>query len=495
MWTRRHALEEVAGRVGGAVKVLLGFLAIWTVPASSDIEAEPVVWRVSFAERGDSRGYVIRVHSTERIAEEDYEVDLIGTRTLLVVLSEARLSRAFRKDAPIGAVADYTALQRRQRVEIRFELRQDLPVHVVFYPDRSSTDFLLALNHAPRASSVARKVRESPSETRTVRGSTNDRPEPAGGEAAGLTSSAPVRSDPGAQAKAEPEGTAAGSAPAVASAAVGERGRSDTAELPAAQRLTPPSLPTDRRDIRRTGAPWMLDCIVIDAGHGGKDSGTMANGLREKDVTLAIALKLGRLIEERLGVRVVYTRTDDRFIELAQRGKIANEAGGKLFVSIHVDAIGGARGKTVQGTSTYFLGLHKTDSARDVMERENSVIKFESNPERYASYRDDDLIMMALAQSAYLQKSEQLSALIEDRFRSGSGRQSRGVKQAGFYVLWSASMPAVLIETGFATHPDEARYLNSERGKDQVAAAIFEAIRTFKAEYERDLGIVQQTGE
>jgi N-acetylmuramoyl-L-alanine amidase len=230
-------------------------------------------------------------------------------------------------------------------------------------------------------------------------------------------------------------------------------------------------------------AHWRLDCVVIDAGHGGHDVGATAHGVREKDVTLGIARRLGRLVEERLGVRVVYTRADDRFIELHERGRVANASCGKLFVSIHANAGGGA----ARGTETYFLAPHRSESAREVMARENDVVRLESDSALYADFDAEGGIVRALAMGAYQEDSQELAGLIEREFRGGAGRHSRGVKQAGFLVLWRASMPAVLVETGFVTNEDEARYLASAAGQDELAGAVFRAVRAFKERYERGL--------
>ncbi len=234
-----------------------------------------------------------------------------------------------------------------------------------------------------------------------------------------------------------------------------------------------------------SGARWQLDTVVLDAGHGGKDPGAQAYGLDEKDINLAIVKKLGHYIEENMpSVDVVYTRTTDRFVELRERGRTANAAGGKLFISVHANA---AHSRSAHGTETYFLGLHRTESARKVMERENSVIRYEDNPEQYEEMDDQALIMQTLAQSAYLRQSEHLAALVEDQFAHRVQRTSRGVKQAGFLVLWAASMPAVLVETGFMTNRAEARFLASEQGQTYIASGIFRAVRAFKADYEKGL--------
>lgn len=229
---------------------------------------------------------------------------------------------------------------------------------------------------------------------------------------------------------------------------------------------------------------WQLDTVVIDPGHGGKDPGATANGLLEKDIVLDVAHKLGDYVENRLGINVEYTRTGDRFIPLEERGHMANEAGAKLFISLHVNA---ARARAAHGTETYFLGPSKSDAAEKVMERENSVIKYEDNTERYDDYDEDALVRQTLTQSAYMQQSEQLASIVQNQFESRVNRYNRGVHQAGFYVLWSASMPAVLVELGFLTNPAEAHYLKSERGQTYLASALFRAVRSYKKQYEKGI--------
>jgi len=229
---------------------------------------------------------------------------------------------------------------------------------------------------------------------------------------------------------------------------------------------------------------WKLDTVVIDPGHGGKDPGATANGLYEKNIVLDVAHKLGDYVENRLNVDVVFTRRDDRFIPLEERGHMANEAGAKLFISIHVNA---ARAHAARGTETYFLGPSKTDAAEKVMERENSVIKYEDNTERYEDYDEQALVRQTLTQSAYMRQSEKLASLVQTQFDERVHRKNRGVHQAGFYVLWSASMPSVLVELGFLTNPEEARYLNSDRGQTYLASALFRAVRSYKSQYEKGI--------
>ncbi len=229
---------------------------------------------------------------------------------------------------------------------------------------------------------------------------------------------------------------------------------------------------------------WKLDKIVIDPGHGGKDPGAQAHGVQEKDIVLEIAHKLGDYIENRLGVEVVYTRTDDRFIELEKRGEMANQAGAKLFISLHANA---SRSAAARGTETYFLGRHKSEAARKVMERENSVIRYEDNPGKYDDYDEEALVSQTLTQSTYLEFSQELASQIQSQFEERVKRKSRGVHQAGFYVLWSASMPSILVELGFLTNPNEVRYLKSDRGQTYLASALFRAVRNYKAKYEKGI--------
>ena len=181
----------------------------------------------------------------------------------------------------------------------------------------------------------------------------------------------------------------------------------------------------------------------------------------------------------------MYTRTDDQFVDLQERGHIANEAGAKLFISIHANSA--PYSKKVSGTETYILGLHTTEKARDVMERENNVISMEKNPEQYKDFGENNDILKTLMLSANLRLSEKLADHIENQFSDRARRHSRGVKQAGFIVLWAASMPAVLVELGYLTNRLEATYLLSEEGQDYLASAIFRAVRDYKQEYEKGL--------
>ncbi|MFH5833247.1 N-acetylmuramoyl-L-alanine amidase [Halalkalibaculum sp. DA3122] len=227
-----------------------------------------------------------------------------------------------------------------------------------------------------------------------------------------------------------------------------------------------------------------FDVVVIDPGHGGHDPGAIGyKGTREKDVVLDISKKLGGYINEYLpDVKVVYTREDDSFVGLEERGEIANKAEGDLFISIHCNVFSN---RNTRGTEVYFLGLHRSQAAFEVMKKENSVIRFEEGPDRSEELTEEDLLIYELANSAYMATSEKLAGMLEHQFDHRAKRHSRGVKQAGFIVLFHASMPALLVETGFISNPSEQRYLTSDYGQSIIASAIFRAIRNYKLEYEK----------
>jgi N-acetylmuramoyl-L-alanine amidase len=233
---------------------------------------------------------------------------------------------------------------------------------------------------------------------------------------------------------------------------------------------------------------WKFDAIVIDAGHGGKDYGAIGvNSTVEKTINLAVALKFGALVRQHLpDVRVIYTRDDDTFIELYRRGKIANENNGKLFISIHSNAVPG-RSNSATGYEIYLLRPGRTDEAISIAARENSVISYEDNPNRYQKLTDENLILVSMAHASYMKYSEQFADLLDRHLSETVPLKSRGVKQAGFYVLVGASMPSVLFETGYVTNSKDADYLKSESGQDQLANALFQAVQSFKAYYTKEI--------
>lgn len=233
---------------------------------------------------------------------------------------------------------------------------------------------------------------------------------------------------------------------------------------------------------------WDFDVVVLDAGHGGHDPGTIGvGGVKEKDINLAVVLKLGKLIEQKMkDVKVVYTRKSDNFVELYKRGKIANEKGGKLFISVHCNSTP-KKPSNANGYEIYLLRPGRTKEAIEIAERENSVIQFEDNPQRYEELTDENFILVSMAHSSYMKYSEKFSSLLNEDLKKEIRLDSRGIKQAGFYVLVGASMPSVLIETGFLSNKHDAAYLKSSKGQNAIAKGIFEAIVEFKEHYEKSM--------
>ena len=226
--------------------------------------------------------------------------------------------------------------------------------------------------------------------------------------------------------------------------------------------------------------------VVIDAGHGGKDSGTLGRFSKEKDVALKVALSLGGIINKYMDdVEIIYTRTDDTFIGLEDRANIANKHDADVFISIHCNAVGKS---DVHGTETWVMGPHKTAGNFEVAKRENSVILMEEDyEERYEGFdphSPESFILFSLYQNAYIGNSLKLAQNIESQFKERVGRHSRGVKQAGFLVLWRTSMPSVLVEVGFLSNANEEKYLNDELKQSYIASGIFRAFRDYKEEIE-----------
>jgi len=222
--------------------------------------------------------------------------------------------------------------------------------------------------------------------------------------------------------------------------------------------------------------------VVIDAGHGGKDPGTTGSKSREKDLTLDIALKTGNYVEERIeGVKVVYTRTSDKFIELYKRAEIANKEKADLFISIHLNS---APDKRIRGSETFAMGLHKDEGNLEVAMKENSVITLEEDyTTRYQGYdpnSSESFIAFSLMQNIYLEQSLNFASYIQEQFSNRVGLINRGVKQAGFLVLWQTTMPSVLVEAGFISNSEEEKFIMSEEGKEYIASAIFRAFRDYK---------------
>lgn len=226
-----------------------------------------------------------------------------------------------------------------------------------------------------------------------------------------------------------------------------------------------------------------LKTVVIDAGHGGKDPGCHGASANEKTVTLAIALKLGGFIKETYpDVKVIYTRDSDVFVELEERAQIANRNNADLFICIHANA-GPA---TAYGVETYVLGLHKTEAQKQVAERENSTIELEEDGgDKYKDFdmSPDAIIARQLQLSVFLDHSIVFATKLQEQFVK-IGRSDRGVRQAGFLVLYRTTMPSVLIETGFLTNAQEEKFLADPASQEKMARSIFTAFQDYKKYYD-----------
>lgn len=225
--------------------------------------------------------------------------------------------------------------------------------------------------------------------------------------------------------------------------------------------------------------------VVLDAGHGGKDPGKVKSSkMKEKDIALKIVLEVGEMLEKVKGVKVVYTRKTDVFIELKERGRIANKADANLFVSVHCNA----HNSQAHGAETWVLGTHANKQNFEVAKAENAVILMEDNYKlNYKGFDPNSpqsVIGLTLMQEEYLDQSIQLASIIQDEFTQKLKRTNRGVKQAGFVVLHQTYMPSVLIETGFITNSSEGAFLNSASGQQKMATSIKDGILKYLKQLE-----------
>ena len=226
--------------------------------------------------------------------------------------------------------------------------------------------------------------------------------------------------------------------------------------------------------------------VVIDAGHGGHDSGAVGKKSKEKDIALDLALRLGKLIEKNFSdVKVIYTRKTDEFIELYRRAQIANEIHADLFICIHCNS---NKSASPNGSETYVMGLDKSNANIGVAKKENGVILLEKDyTTKYDGYDPNSVeanIIFSLFQNAHLDQSLDFAAKVQKYFSKNNKSFNRGVKQAGFLVLWKTTMPSVLIETGFISNAKEEEYLTSEKGKNQIAKSILSAFKEYKFKVE-----------
>jgi len=244
------------------------------------------------------------------------------------------------------------------------------------------------------------------------------------------------------------------------------------------------------KEPQRKQELWAYHTVVLDPGHGGEDRGAVGpTGLEEKEVVLDVALRLAKLLREELGVQVVLTRTEDVFVPLHERARIAVNGGGQLFISIHCNS---SRNSKAGGVETYFLSDAKTEDAREVARRENASLRFE---EAIPSLKDGDFtlrdILTDMLSDQFLKESQKLAACIQEELVRTLGLEDRGVKQAGFYVMLGteAAMPGALVELGFISNPREERLLRTSAFRRKAALALFRAIRSFKEQQERAIAL------
>jgi N-acetylmuramoyl-L-alanine amidase len=240
-------------------------------------------------------------------------------------------------------------------------------------------------------------------------------------------------------------------------------------------------MPSAKSPLRKID---QVQTIVLDAGHGGADPGSISGGLNEKDITLAITLKVGKYLKDSISdLRVLYTRTADRSVNLSDRPVIANRNEADLFISIHCNA---NKSASPEGSETYFMGVHKNDGNLQVAKRENSAIVYEQDYKNNVTYGGFDPnspeshIIFAMVQNAFLNQALRISSYVEEETSKVSEIRSRGVKQAGFLVLWKTAMPGVLIETGFLSNEMDRKVLSKDSGQTVMAKSIYNAVKKYK---------------
>lgn len=240
-----------------------------------------------------------------------------------------------------------------------------------------------------------------------------------------------------------------------------------------------------KQELTRDLQKWKFDTIVLDAGHGGKDPGAVGpGGTREKDVVLNIVRDLGAVIKQQWpDIKVVYTRSNDTFIPLKQRGKIANRNDGKLFVSVHCNA---AENRSAKGAEVYILGPHKNQAALRVAMLENAAIKQEEDYEKkYQGFSEEYMIMSSLAQNAFTLQSKEAARYVLEGMMKKTRMNDRGVRQAGFMVLWTPSMPSVLVEVGYLSNRSEEKLLRRRDVQKNIARGIFDGLKQYRSGYEK----------
>jgi len=433
--TGRHPhISQNSGLLVSAIK----FLSVWillllvTLPAL----AQNVLPRVSVATRGDGLGYVLRMHFTS--APDSFKVFQPSADLIQITTYKSGIETESIQLPPQGDIIQaVTPVAFRGGSGFNIQLSEGHFFIARAYPDANGRHLLVGLTAASQRDIAILTEGMQPIVWR-------------------------LPADTASESTREYENQSA-------------TGTIQTVDL------TPLTQETTSRDFNGR----RLRTVVIDAGHGGHDPGAVGlGGTREKDIVLSVALKLGEYINEFLpDVNVVYTRTDDTFIDLHERGRIANRAQGDLFISIHAN---GATSRNAYGAEFFFLGVARTQSALEVMKRENSVIALEDPATRTRELTEEELILYELTNVGYMTTSQRLAEKMDHQFTQRAGRRSRGVKQGGFIVLFQASMPAVLVELGFISNRQEEQYMRSERGQAILASALFRAIRDYKVALEEN---------
>jgi len=419
MANNHKSISNMSGYVTFRFLAVLGLLfSIFSTSVSAQVNLE----RISKAERNDSLGYVVRYHFEQPI--DSFNViqpapDLIQMQ----LFANAIDTNGIRMPEQGGKIQEVRLYKLEDSYGVDIYLDPDVYVIALAYPDGSTNDILLALTKTNKY-----EVEVHTQQFLAKNWYLNINPEDA---------------------------------------------------LEITQVPPPPSDPDE--SFNQIADKLKFDTVIIDAGHGGKDPGNVGyRNTYEKDVVLAISKKVGEYINEYLpDVDVVYTRDDDTFIDLYDRGNIANKHEGDLFISIHANSF---HKPSVRGTDVFFLGLHRSESSLEIMKKENMI--FNNNEQQVRELTQEQLLIYELANSGYIANSERIATMLDQQFTNRANRKSRGVKQAGFVVLYEASMPSLLVEVGFLTNPSEQRFLASDYGQSIMASAIFRSIRDYKVEYE-----------
>lgn len=404
--------------------------------------------KITVAKRGGDVGYVIRLHMNK--APKGFALAQPYANSLELKLTDSRLSLSKLNTGLVKSpIASITKVDIKGGGGLIIELRPGEYYTSKVYKDSNKRDILIALTRASEEQALDFARREK-----------------------GY-----------GWAKAPVAITASASKPTENSPQNPSNGRTRELSEEEATAMT-----TADEAYNRVRENVKFDVVVIDAGHGGHYPGSLGFAKsKEKELALKTALKLGALIEKNMpDVKVVYTRSDDRFISLAERGRIANRAQGDLFISIHGNA---AHNRSAFGAEVFFMGTSKTDDALEVMLRENSVVTLEEKTLDVVQMSPEQLLTYELANAGNMASSEKVASYIIDEFIGHAKRPSRGVKQAPFWVLYHASMPAVLVELGFISNKEEEAYLVTAKAQTELAEAMYFAVKRYREQYERGLNM------